>query len=63
MMLHRLLSAAIALDQAACAGEISALCAGVPHGHARIIRCLQVLLVSEPYSHTSTLPHLFIHRA
>ena len=36
--------------QAACAGEISAFCKDVPHGHARIIRCLQVLLVSAPCS-------------
>lgn len=26
----------------ACAWEISHFCKGVPHGHARIIRCLQV---------------------
>jgi Golgi apparatus protein 1 len=26
----------------ACAWEISHFCKGVPHGHARVIRCLQV---------------------
>jgi hypothetical protein len=37
-----LLTACGSLEQAACAGEISTFCPDVPHGHARIIRCLQV---------------------
>ena len=27
----------------ACAAEMGAFCKEVPHGHARIVRCLQVL--------------------
>eukprot|EP00879_Flechtneria_rotunda_P000602 GHRR01000712.1.p1 GENE.GHRR01000712.1~~GHRR01000712.1.p1 ORF type:complete len:883 (+),score=207.41 GHRR01000712.1:2504-5152(+) len=34
----------------ACAWEISNFCKGVPHGHARIIRCLQKALEEEDMS-------------
>lgn len=35
----------------ACAWEISHFCKGVPHGHARIIRCLQNALGEQDMSH------------
>jgi hypothetical protein len=34
----------------ACAWEISSFCANVPHGHARIIRCLQKNMDNEDMS-------------
>ena len=34
----------------ACAWEISSFCKHVPHGHARIIRCLQKNLDNEDMS-------------
>jgi golgi apparatus protein 1 len=34
----------------ACAWEIATLCGHVPHGHARIVRCLQENLSHEDMS-------------
>jgi len=34
----------------ACAWEISTFCPNVPHGHARVIRCLQKEIDNEDMS-------------
>jgi Golgi apparatus protein 1 len=41
----------------ACAWEINKFCKDVPHGHARVIRCLQVCMAPLPAG-TSCLPAL-----